>query len=30
VNSSGYAHYRAVGDALYIGVLGNTADVTDV
>jgi hypothetical protein len=30
VNSSAYANYRAVGDALYIGVLGNTADVTDV
>ena len=30
VNSSGYANYRAVGDALYIGVLGNAADVTDV
>jgi hypothetical protein len=30
VNSSGYANYRAVADALYIGVLGNVADVTQV
>ena len=27
VNSSGYANYRAVSDALYIGVLGDNSDV---
>ena len=30
VNSSGYANYRAVGDALYVGVLGKADDVTGV
>lgn len=30
VNSEGYANYRAIDGALYIGVLGNNADVADL